>query len=62
MSQGFFTTLSGNINGYPNYELVKGTWSHDVGGYGLMANLLFYTTEGEVRPINTAVKIWKRTG
>ena len=41
------------------YEMTEGTWSSIERGWGL-ADFGLFQTKGEVRPKNTAIKIWKR--
>ena len=42
------------------YELPDRGWSVDLQLHESFLNFYLYTTEGEVRPRNTAVRIWKR--
>ena len=56
-----------NENGrYPfNIGLKEGEWTEffpgaELDGYPMFYGLRFYTTSAEVRPKNTAIKIWKR--
>ena len=42
-------------------ELPSSGWSAKLQRYAFFDELFMYVTKGEVRPRNTAIRIWKRT-
>ncbi|CAG2175052.1 unnamed protein product [Oppiella nova] len=56
---GAETGTDGALNGIPKeqlYDVREGQWN----GMQALNKILIYTTKGENRPINTAIKLWKR--
>lgn len=63
MIQAKYCDTCSNDHSSEHIDIYTGSWSSWIktgGGYGGSDALSFYTSYGEVRPINTAVRIWKR--
>ena len=61
-ARGFTAKRSFSDNDLTDFgtgEMNEGQWHYRDDGYGLF-EINFYTTKAEVRPKNTAIKIWKR--
>ena len=55
-----FSAVNGHYGDQENYDLKLNSWT-SIRPNGVQDEIFIYTTAGEMRPRNTAIKIWKRT-